>query len=399
MKKSTLFSSTKILVLSAIMLGFSMLSYAQTVAVSDIYTHGVDMTPEIAAKLTRIEITKLDKYVVLDVFDMDSELGGDTTFEDCYGKTCLINFGKKLKVDKVLSGSYEALGKKIIISLKMIDVKTESLEMTRSVEFGYHPNELARMVEITLREMHGLEVNKETKRQLGFEEEVITSANVGRINNSGPRFGIAAAAFGDMNKFFQRKTYYGGLDIYPIISNIGYQFEIQYVGTENFSALFEVIPNIAGLEQGQFIPSLSLLNGFRFGQAGWEFAFGPAIGVRKVKTGYLGGGGTIFYSEQEWFNEDYRIWAADPANVNQTTGEWLPGQNYEAPSPSVYSTYLHKDGYSDFNASWVMAVGRTFRKGALNVPVNVYYSGNKFGGMVGMSVGFNVVKSKKTINQ
>ena len=397
MKKSTPFSATKTFVLSAFMLGFSMLSYAQTIAVSNIYTHGIGMLPEIAAKLTRIEITKLDKYVVLDVFDMNSEVDGDTTFEDCYGKTCLINFGKKLKVDKILSGSYEALGKKIIITLKLIDVKTESLEMTKSVEFGYHLNELSRMVEITLREMHGLEVNKETKSQLGFEEEVIVSTQVGRINNSGPRFGIAAAAFGDMNKFFQRKTYYGGLDIYPIVSNVGYQFEIQYVGTENFSALFEVIPNIGGLEQGQFLPSVSLLNGFRFGQQGWEFAFGPALGVRKTKSGYVDG--NRFYSEQEWFNEDYKRWADDPANVNQTTGEWLPGKNYEAPAGSTYSRYLHKDGTSDFNASWVMAVGRTFRKGALNVPFNVYYSGNKFGGMVGMSIGFNVVKSKKAINQ
>lgn len=397
MKKSNPFSRAKLFFLSAIVLGCSMLSLAQTVAVSDIYTHGVDMAPDIAAKMTRIELIKLDKYVVLDVFDMNSALGGDTTFEDCYGKTCLIGFGKKLDVAKVLSGSYEALGKKIIITLKLVDVKTESLELTKSVEFGYYPNELSRMVEITLREMHGLEVNQETKRRLGFEEEVITSTQVGRINNSGPRFGIAAAAIGDLNKFFQRKTYYGGLDIFPIVSNLGYQFEIQYVGTENFSALFEIIPNIGGMEQGHFIPSLSLLNGFRFGQAGWEFAFGPALGVRKVKTGYLDG--TKFYSEQEWFNEDYRIWASNPVNVNQTTGEWLPGQNYEAPADDVYSTYLHKDGYSDFNASWVMAIGRTFRKGGLNVPVNMYYSGNKFGGMIGMSVGFNVVKSKKAINQ
>ena len=39
------------------------------------------------------------------------------------------------------------------------------------------------------------------------------------------------------------------------------------------------------MEQGQFIPTLSLLNGFRFGQSGWEFAFGPSFGGRRMING------------------------------------------------------------------------------------------------------------------
>ena len=45
-----------------------------------------------------------------------------------------------------------------------------------------------------------------------------------------------------------------------------------------------------------------------------------------------------------------------------------------------------------------MAIGRTFRAGALNIPVNVFYSSSRGGGMVGASVGFNVEKKKKRIN-
>jgi hypothetical protein len=47
---------------------------------------------------------------------------------------------------------------------------------------------------------------------------------------------------------------------------------------------------------------------------------------------------------------------------------------------------------------FIFAVGRTFRAGALNIPVNVFYSSKKGGGMAGVSVGFNVMKSKKPIN-
>ncbi|MBK6526803.1 MAG: hypothetical protein IPG07_15360 [Crocinitomicaceae bacterium] len=46
-----------------------------------------------------------------------------------------------------------------------------------------------------------------------------------------------------------------------------------------------------------------------------------------------------------------------------------------------------------------MAFGRTFRSGALNIPVNIYYSSNKFGGVIGASIGFNVNKRIKAINQ
>ena len=56
-------------------------------------------------------------------------------------------------------------------------------------------------------------------------------------------------------------------------------------------------------------------------------------------------------------------------------------------------------GDLEFNTNWLMGVGRTFKAGALNIPVNVYYSGNKYGGVIGTSVGFNVTRSKKKINQ
>ena len=46
---------------------------------------------------------------------------------------------------------------------------------------------------------------------------------------------------------------------------------------------------------------------------------------------------------------------------------------------------------------FVMAFGRTFRAGALNIPVNVFYSSRGKGGIAGINVGFNVTKSKSTV--
>lgn len=385
----------KICALFLLLVSFSATS--QTIAVHNLYTHSVDLTPEVAAKMTRIELVKLEKYVVLDVFDMQSALEGKENFGDCYGKQCLIDLGKAIDVDFMLSGSIDKLGNKIVISLKMIDVRNESLSKTHSLEFDDNQNEISRMVEITLREMHGMEVNLETKKRLGFQEEVIVAEQVGRINNSGPRFGIAAAAFGDINKYFQRPTDNGGLNMYPIVTNIGFQFEAQYIGTENFSALVEFIPNIGGLEQGKIIPSISILNGFRFGQAGWEFAFGPAFGIRTERSGLFAN--NRFYTEQEYYDYEYDLWSADTNNVDPVTGWWKPGVNFEAPSPDLFEQHLHSKGSVRLNTSFVVAFGRTFRAGALNIPVNIYSSWNKFGGMVGTSFGFNVVRSKRKVNK
>jgi hypothetical protein len=47
---------------------------------------------------------------------------------------------------------------------------------------------------------------------------------------------------------------------------------------------------------------------------------------------------------------------------------------------------------------FLMAFGRTFKAGALNIPVNIFYSSRKGGGIAGVNVGFNVTKNKTTIN-
>ena len=48
---------------------------------------------------------------------------------------------------------------------------------------------------------------------------------------------------------------------------------------------------------------------------------------------------------------------------------------------------------------FVMAFGRTFRAGALNIPVNIFYSSRGKGGIAGLNVGFNVTKKKTTLTQ
>lgn len=369
-----------------------IISKAQTkssIASGNPSVNGLHATPQIAAKLIRLELIKLKTYSVYDEFDMQEVFDADSSLEDnCLSKTCLSKMGEALGVDYAISGSFDALGNKIVISLKIIDIKNKTIYKSAIREFDNQEVELQRMTEIVLKEMHNIEVNKELLDRLKFNNEVISSNNVGRINNSGPRIGYAVMA-GTFYEFANRPSSQGGLDIFPGVSMIGYQIERQYVGTENFSALIEGLFNLTGLEQGLFMPSISVMNGFRFGKKGWEFAFGPGFGLTKESKGFFDTEGILGEAGNYISKEDYRDSKYYESNPDVSTLD---------PSYNFATSVMDVRGDTKISTSFIFAVGRTFRAGALNIPVNIFYSSKKGGGLTGVSVGFNVMKTKKEIN-
>ncbi len=400
--------NTYTLIVAILMVTFS--SKAQnnpSIAAGFPAVNGLYATPEIASKLIRLELIKLEQYSVYDEYDMRDAIEKDSTLsKGCLSKNCLVQLGKELDVDYTISGSIDALGNKIVVTLKLIDVKAETLHKTSMMEFEHQESELQRMIEIVLRNIHGLENDPLLVDLLKFKNQPITNTNnVGKINNSGPRIGYAVMV-GEMNEFATRSSRQGGMDMFPAVSMIGYQFEGQYVGTENFSGLIEGIFNISGLEQGRFIPSISIMNGFRFGRAGWEFAFGPGFGLSRQSNGFFDTKGLFgpengYISESDW--NSYAI--REFADVNQYP-EYHANGWFEVPSvSSIEPTYNFDHSFMDnrgrlsINTMFVFAIGRTFHAGALNIPVNLFYTARKNGGMTGVNVGFNVMKSKKELNR
>ncbi len=380
---------------------------SSSIAIATPSVQNLFITSKLASKLMNIEITKLNLYKVYDEFDMAEITKSHPEFTtDCYGINCLTNLGNELKVDYIMSGSFDKIGNKIAVTLKIIDIKNKSIYKTNFKEFDNQEAELQRMVEIVLKDMHGLVNSKETLEQLSFKNEVITSNNIGKINNSGPRIGYAFLT-GSLSEFATRSTLQGGLDIVPAISMIGYQFEKQYVGTESFSALFETIINISGLEQSKFMPTVAFMNGFRFGKSGWEIAFGPSFGLIKMSSGFFdtdntyGDGANAYWSDQR-FNQDQQ---SDYNSLNpfNSSTQYTEYYQYQAAYSTVKSKYPSTDNYDNngkvkISTKFVIGFGRTFRTGALNIPVNIFYSSVKKGSMIGVSVGFNVFKSKEQIN-
>lgn len=370
---------------------FGMISQAQTetnptIAVANPNVNGLTLKPESVAKMMRLETIKLQKYKVYDEFDMADVLKAKEEFRtQCYGQNCLIKLGAELNVDYVMCGSIDGLGNKIAVTVKIVDVKNQTLYKSAVKEFDNQETEIQRMFEILLYEMHGFTVDKIIADRLAFKNEIITSNNIGKINNSGPRIG-GAALVGTLNEFATRPTSEGGLDIAPFVSMIGYQFEGQYVGTENFSALVEGIVNVSGLEQGKFLPSFTLMNGFRFGKSGWEFAFGPRLSIKHTSEGFFDTDKLYSQSGKYFSESDWLKYAANNNNVALS-------ENY------VFEENLDMRGSAKLSTSFVIGFGRTFRAGSLNVPVNIFYTSQKGGGFAGVNVGFNVQKSKQPINK
>lgn len=373
-----------------------------TIAVANPYVNGITSKSETVAKMIRLELIKMQEYKVYDEFDMTDVLKTKEEYRlACYGQNCLIDLGTALNTDFVMCGSIDGLSNRIAVTIKIVDVKNKTIFKTMVKEFDDQEFELQRMLEIVLKEMHDTPMQKEIVDRLEYKNEPITSNNVGRINNSGPRIG-GAFLTGSLNEFALRPENQGGLAMQPYVTMIGYQFEKQYVGTENFSALLEGIVNVSGLEQGQFIPSFTVMNGFRFGKAGWEIAFGPGFSVKKTSTGFFDKDNNFsqngqYFTDKEWNDYANRTYSTDP--------DYYENGVFMAPSPGDinpnYSFGKHNDtrGATYFNTTFVFALGRTFHAGALNIPVNAFYSAQKGGGMVGLNVGFNVQKSKLPIHR
>ena len=381
-------------------------SFKKSIAVANPYVEGLNITPKSASKMIQLELIKLDKFSVYDEFDMAEVLNSDPKFQDnCYGINCLTEMGKKVNVDYVISGSFNGLGNRIAITLKWVDVNSGKIFKTVVREFDNQETEIQRMVKLLLYEMNGLEEDGILAETLRFKNEKIISNDVGKVNNSGPRLGYAVMT-GDMLEFANRPQNQGGLDIFPGVSTIGYQFEGQYVGTENFSALIEGVFNITGLEQGLIIPSFSVLQGLRFGRAGWEFAFGPSFTLRKTSKGFFdndnqfGKGNGAYFSDKDWYNyaQTNPVYLADSTNYNSWGAYEYPTIEEASDGSIGYTTNLDTRGDLKLSANWLMAFGRTFKAGSLNIPVNIFYSSSKSGGLAGLSVGFNVTQSKKSIN-
>lgn len=347
------------------------ISHAQTAplaAVLNIDTKGLNYDPIQMGNLVRVEFEKTGAYRVLDRYDLEHLVEKNNIKVDkCYGAICLSEAGRTLGVEKILSGTVELAGEMILIQFRLIDVQQGKVERSIIKQFLNIPKETPDMVSITLREFFGQPVNQELARKLTKTydfDNLKNNPNTYVLENDGPRMGFTIFT-GNAAQRIKESTSEGGYDAFPMMFQFGYQFEKQYLNEGRWQALFEFIPMITGIDQGLFIPSFTLMNGFRDNYGGWEVAFGPTFNIGRYATWYQEKDGTTYYRD------------------NNVAGLTL----YEVERAD-------RNGELRLKSGFVMAAGRTFKSGHLNIPVNLYVIPNREGARLGLSVGFNA-KNKR----
>jgi hypothetical protein len=328
-------------------------------------TKGMSVDNTTMGNLVRLELEKTNRFEVLDKYDVaDLVKQHGIDINNCFGKKKLIEVGKLVQTDKMLSGSAEVFGDKIILILRLVDVKSGIIEKVDVMEYINQQSEIQVMVQLSINNLLDIPNDEHIVNLLVNYNRLITSPKT-TIRLNGPRMG-ATYTTGDIGRRMQSSEEQGGFNMYPVTSMFGYQYEIQYLSAGDFQALIELVGSINGLESGYVVPSLTLMNGFRFNKSGWEFGLGPVFRGVKVAEGYFDG------------NNDWHL-------------------AYERPEGSNYDleTSIDSRGSLKLSTSLIVAVGKTFKSGYLNVPFNIYVSPRKQGTIIGMSFGFNVAKMPK----
>jgi len=346
----------------------------QTIAILDIDAINTLYKGSEITRLLRLEAKKLKKEMILDIYDM-KETFAEISFNDtsCYSKNCGIKAGELLNADKVVTGSIEKFGSKIIISLNLIDVQSKTIINQDVSEFINKEDETQRMLRVSIQKLMTGQPEEQLMAELTYIELPIKNPN-NIINLNGPRMGVGIIS-GDGATRLMADRDVGGFEMLgfgntAITSSMGYQYEERYIATKNFQALVEFIGLVSGMETGKFNPSITILNGFRFSKANWEIGFGPSFKLKRVADGYYDDN-NVWHREQEW----------DP----ETNGS----NPYE-----IERNILDSRGNFAGDMGMVFAFGRTFQSGRLNIPLNLYVAPRKSGTTIGLSLGFNIQNQK-----
>jgi hypothetical protein len=357
-------------------------SLKPTIAVTGIDCRSLrSLDSETVAYMVRLELEKTGAYTVMDRYEVNEIVAKNKLdLSGCYAKSCLVETGRILGVSKMLSGSVELLGAKLVITLRLIDVQTASIEKTVATEYLNLP-ELQKMIRISVQRIVGIEPDVTIVNQLiDYDVPIQSPKNAYHLN--GPRIGFAYT-MGEAGQIATGKETRGGFGMFPVGFEFGWQQEIQYISAGSFQALIENIFLIGGLESGKCIPSYTPLLGFRFGKNAWEFAFGPTFRAIQKADGFYDADGLI-----------------GPANEWHLQKDWAANKPSSA-FPASYDIVSRLDSRGDLSVSTglVIALGRTFHSGYLNIPVNMYVAPRKEGTSMGATFGFNIQKKDRNHRQ
>lgn len=343
----------------------------KTLAVLDFDVRNYPVDAQQLIDKATIELIRINKFEIIDKYDIEYISKRDKVdLKGCYSKICLEDIGKRLKCDFLLTGSYDVLGDRVAVTVRLYDVAKGSFTESASRVYLNIPQQNLTMMEVAVKDLLAVPNDENLIKKLTISEEYESALNnpeTAVINNNGPRLGVTGV-FGPSQKILMGDPKKGGFGYsLPALTSFGYQFEQVFVNSGDFQALFEFIPLIAGLEYGRLIPSANVLMGMRNSRTGWEFAVGPNFTTTVTAVGYVSGDDFILKGSQ--------------------------GYN---PSGKDEITRLDSRGDVGISTGLVLGFGKTFKSGKMNFPVNLFVvtPGRGDSWRIGTSVGFNIVRKK-----
>ncbi len=358
-----------------------------SIAVVDFDSRAHQMNQQQVIQYLINELIRIGQYEVMDKYDIEYLAKRDTLkLNGCFSKICLQDIGKRLKVDKMITGSISELGNNIAVTFRLLDVNKGVFEKMKTREFLLIQGNDFQMIRIVLNELFDQPNDKDMVDKLTKVSELDNSINNPyelRLQNDGPRMGgvfLTGVGAAVLKAPEDKGGYAGGYGSVAAMFQFGYQFEKQYLNEGNFQALFEFVPMITGLDQGRFIPSINFLNGIRNNTTGWEFAFGPNFSVGNYAKGYSENGTFYMLGSDDAKAYEARYTSSNNGNM-----------------PSVIE---HPDsrGNTTITTGFLFAAGKTFRSGKLNLPINIFFMPSTYGMRWGLSVGWNG-KDRRTLRQ
>lgn len=311
-------------------------------AVVEVDISGLGISPQTAGGLLLMELQKLNTYKVIDAYDMKYLMtNNELELTDCYSTYCLKKVGELLNVDKILTGTISRAGSNIDVTIKAYDVKSGAWGRISSHSYNNVPEQLSSMIALTLRQMLEIKHDEDLFRRLTSEVSFYANAELAKrkeANLSGPRIGVGFLA-GEVGELMKTPKKDGGLGGIPVVSHLGFQFEKVFISSGNTHALVEILPTLSGLEQGRFIPGINILLGVRNGRTGLEAGLGYNMQIGKIERD-------------------------------------------EAQRAKVLT---------ELSTGLLVVVGKSFKSGRLNIPVNLYFiPGPQGSHRFGVTFGFNM---------
>lgn len=334
---------------------------SKTLSIVNFEVENVPKSPEAIISLTFSEVSKLDTFLLKDKYTVQEAAKlANIEISSCLGESCLLRLGQKMNVDLVMSGRAIRIEDKLIVSLRLFDIKNESILRTSYSEFAYNHERMDKMLKIAVHDLFRIHIDKNLKNSYDYDkvkQNEMDGPKVKRMNLSGPRFGLSALTNKNA-QIIQRNRANGGFEKSPVMTVIGYQNEYQYMHTGLVQAIFQTNVSVAGLDQQMAIPSLSFVNGFRLSNSGWEIGFGPVFRLTQLED--------IVFSNRL---------ASDFSDVELDVN---PTRQIDSRGPV------------SIQSGWIWAFGKSFKMGQMNVPINVYTIPDRNGWLVGLSMGWAI---------